>query len=197
LNWEWSTDLQAQLDQLSAGQRRAILLIVMAESKGEPITRLLKTPYSCRWCGRVIGHSADGKAARKEALTAHEAGCERQGRPWQFATSLVTFYTRWKAADSSFVECLNLARREVRENALQRAAWILQMGAPEAAIELRRQVAEAKDESDRRLASVAILDRADVKTADKSSGTPVDMAFKRALEYAYGSSNDDDNNPPA
>lgn len=189
--WEWSADLQTQLDQLSPQQQRAIVLVVMAESRGEPVTRLLKTPYSCRWCGQVIGHATEGQAARKGALAGHEKECKlgpaqkAEARPWRFATSLVTWYTRWKVTDSLFEQCLNQARREVRDNALQRAAWILQMGAPEAAAELRRQVAEAQDDSDRRLSAVAILDRADVGTADKSASAPVDLAFRRALESAY------------
>lgn len=171
MTWEWSAGLQAQLDQLSPQQQRAILLVVMAESRGEPITRLLRTPYSCEWCGQVIGHSADGKAARKAALVEHGKVCERgpgslkdKARPWRFATSLVTFYTRWKIAGSLFESCLNQARREVRDSALSQAAWILQMGAPEAAKELRRQVTGLDaSNKDRRLASEAILRRVNLQ----------------------------------
>lgn len=170
MTWEWSAGLQAQLDQLSPQQQRAILLVVMAESRGEPITRLLRTPYSCEWCGQVIGHSADGKAARKAALAEHGKVCERgpgslkeKARPWRFATSLVTFYTRWKIAGSLFESCLNQARREVRDSALSQAAWILQMGAPEAATELRRQATKGGTDKDKRLASEAILRRVNLQ----------------------------------
>lgn len=168
--WEWSRNLQAQLEELSPQQQRAIVLILMAEVKGEPITRLLKTSYSCQWCGQVIGHAADGRAARKIALAEHERDCRlgpaqksESARPWRFAASLVTFYTRWKLPGSTFEQCLNQARREIRSNALQRATWILQLGAPEAALELKRQITLASDESNRRLAAVAVLDRVNLE----------------------------------
>lgn len=180
MTWEWSATLQTQLEELSPQQQRAIVLILMTEARGEPLTRLLKTPYSCPWCGQVLGQAADGRAARKAALAEHEQECKlgpakkmEAARPWRFATSLVTFYTRWKLPGSAFEQCLNQARGEVRTKALGQAAWILQMGAPEAARELRRQISLASDESNRRLAAVAVLDRVNLEaalTGDDSTG---------------------------
>lgn len=169
----WSADLQAQLAKLSQQQQRAIIMVVMAESRGEPVNRLLKTPYSCQWCGAVIGHSRDGRDIRKVALSAHQVICERRDRPWHFAANLTTYYTKWRRS-SDFENCLKLARQEVLNGALSSAVWILQMGTPEAALELRRQVERGEKDFDKRSAAIAILDRADLSTAGKGLEPMVD-----------------------
>ena len=92
--------------------------------------------------------------------------CKRYGTNWRFAGNYTTYYRSWRHS-KVFNEALTLAREEVTQEALSSAARILQLGTAEAAAELRRQVTEAESDKDRRLSSVAILDRADIKTAGK------------------------------
>jgi hypothetical protein len=188
---EWSADLQTQLTKLSQQQQRAIVMVVMAESRGVPVNRLLKTPYSCGFCGAVVGHSRDGRDIRMAALSAHRETCERRGQPWHFAANLTTYYTKWRRS-SDFEKCLNLARQEVLQSALSSAVWILQMGTPEAALELRRQVTGGEKDFDKRMAAVAILDRADLSTAGKAFEPMVDW-----LKSLQGLKQDDDLSNPA
>lgn len=151
---------------LSAQQQRAILRILEAEVDGTPLTRLLRTPYSCRWCGQVCGRPGMKRDERKALLAAHEDECRRQGKPWHFIAAHKTYYAVWRA-NPAFLEALEQARHEVTQEAITTAAAMLQMNTISAVRELARQVTEAEKESDRRLSAVAILDRADVNTAAK------------------------------
>ena len=184
-----SNDLQKQMTVLSPAQRRAILLIVIGEVNGIPLTRLLKTPYSCRCCGYVAGRSGESRETRKQALAEHEAtSCEHPGQTWQFATNAATYYHRWKTS-SDFTDCLSQAWTEVVCAALNEASRVLQIGTPEAARELRRQVEQGQKDSDKRSAATALLDRADFKVADQMNDT-----LRRWLAELRGE-NEEDNEP--
>ncbi len=116
-----STDLQEKMILLSPAQRRAILLIVIGEADGIPLTRLLKTPYSCRCCGYVAGRSGESREVRRKALAEHEArSCKRHGQKWRFAANASTYYRDWKPS-TYFTDCLNQARTEVVKAALGEA----------------------------------------------------------------------------
>ena len=174
----WSDDLRDKMALLSTQQRNAIAAIVLAEAEGIALTRLLKTAYSCRWCGRPQGRAGWPSEARKAELATHEAECERgpelddkgevvvEGQKWRFIANYATFYVKWKS--SEFHNCLAHARQEVVDAALSEAAQLLQLGTPDAAEELRRQVREGEKDFDKRSAAIAILDRADLKTANKA-----------------------------
>ncbi len=154
---------------LSPAQRRAILLIVVGEVDGISLTRLLKTPYSCPYCGLVCGRSGELAAQRKLELIYHtnKHSDEEKTRKWKFAAIASTYYGKWKP-DTHFGGCLSEARAEVVATALDEAARILQIGTPEAARELRRQIEAGYKDFDKRSAAVALLDRADVGTAVKT-----------------------------
>lgn len=152
---------------LSTGQRRAITMIVTAEAGGIAMSRLLKTAYSCPHCGLVVGRSCESKEARKVALGTHIESCDTEVR-WKFACSYSSYYGQWRKSET-FVECLDEARAEVITLALGDASRILQLGTPDAAMELRRQIGEGTKDFDRRQAAIALLDRADVQTAGKTS----------------------------
>jgi predicted RNA-binding Zn-ribbon protein involved in translation (DUF1610 family) len=162
---EWSVDLQDKMQLLSPAQRRAITRILLGEAAGVPLTRLLKTSYSCPHCGLVIGRSGETKEARKAALADHKAECDVDQK-WIFAANYATYYGRWRRS-AYFCECLSEARAEFIGFALGEAARILQTGTPEAARELVRQIAEGTKDFDKRSAAIALLDRADIKTAGK------------------------------
>jgi hypothetical protein len=162
-NWSPSAELSATLRTLPARQRQAVLHIVQAEMGGVALTRLLKTAYSCRWCGWREQAGAT-RAARKASLAAHEAGCERAGLPWAFVCHASTYYGRW-ARDEAFQQALAQAWGEVTAQAVT----ILQASTSLAARELQRQVRQGEKDTDRRLAAVAILDRAGVETAAKAT----------------------------
>jgi hypothetical protein len=166
-----SNDLQRQMMALSPAQRRAILMIVIGEVNGIPITRLLKTPYSCPCCGYVAGHSGESRESRQQALAEHEANsCAYPGQRWQFAANASTYYQRWKPS-SDFADCLSQAWTEVVCAALNEATRVLQIGTPEAAWELRRQIEQGQKDSDKRSAATALLDRADFKIAKQMNDT--------------------------
>lgn len=162
------------LTVLSGAQRKAIRMIVEAEATGLPLSHLLKTPYSCRWCGKVIGRSGMGRDERKALQERHEEQCERNGQPWKFAANLRTYYHKWQK-DPLFVEALESARAEVVQEAITTAAAMLQLNTVTSVRELVRQVTDAEKDSDRRLSAVAILDRADVTTASKGGGGGVQV----------------------
>ena len=169
---QWSDTLKTEMALLSPTQQRAIGMIVSGEVDGVDMSRLLKTTYSCQWCGRVQGRSTDKKDSRKLLLALHESNCKSHGRPWRFAANYTTYYSKWGQA---FKDCLKMARAEVIENALGEAARILQIGTPDAAMELRRQVnSEDAENIDRRASAVAILDRADMRTAIKANDPMVE-----------------------
>lgn len=161
---EWSDELKQEMALLNPRQQRAISTIVLAEANGVSLSRLLKTAYSCPWCGRVIGRSSDSAPERKALLVQHEQKCDRIGREWRFVVNHTTFYNRWPKLVR---ECLGRARQEAVSAALGEAERILQFGTPDAAIELVRQISGAVEDRDRRLAAVAVLDRADTSTASK------------------------------
>jgi hypothetical protein len=154
-------------NQLTAQQKKAIVRIVQAEVDGMPLTRLLRTPYSCRWCGWVAGRSGQKNPERKQMLRDHEGGCERNGQPWQFIAAQNTYYVKW-TNNAAFQEALTQARSRVVQDALQSAATLLQINTAGAVHELARQITGAEKDSDRRLSAIAILDRADVSTAQKA-----------------------------
>lgn len=165
----WSLGLLFKLSELTPKQRSAIEMIVMAETVQVPITRLLKTSYSCRWCGQVLGRTGEPATLRRQRLNLHEANCRTESRRfhWTFACASSTFYNKWMK-DHQFEAALNQARYEMTQNRLTTAARLLQLGTTEAARELLRQIAEGERDLDKRAAAVAVLDRADVLTASKS-----------------------------
>lgn len=160
--------------QLTAQQKRAILRIVQAEVDGVPLSRLLRTPYSCQWCGWIAGRAGQKKEERKQALANHEEACDRHGSPWQFIAAHNTYYVKWRE-NPAFQEALEDARDNVVQDALQSAATLLQINTTGAVRELVRQITEAEKDSDRRLSAVAILDRADVSTAHKTQSGGVQV----------------------
>jgi len=162
------------LTALSGVQRKAIRMIVEAEVTGLPLSHLLKTPYSCQWCGKVIGRSGIDRDERKALQVQHEEQCERNGQPWKFAANLRTYYHKWQK-DPRFVLALDSARSEVVHEAIATASAMLQLNTVTSVRELVRQVTEAEKDSDRRLSAVAILDRADVTTASKGGGGGVQV----------------------
>jgi hypothetical protein len=127
------------------------------------LTRLLKTPYSCRWCGWV-SQVGETRATRKAQLAEHEAMCERQGKPWPFICNLTTYYNRW-CKNEFFQHVLACVWNDMMVSAVS----ALQGSTLAAARELRRQVQQGEKDGDRRLAAVAILDRAGVETAAKAT----------------------------
>lgn len=161
-----SEQLTELLNRLSAQQRRAIQMILQAEADNQPITTLLKTAYSCQYCGHVIGRPTTPRDDRKALLAHHEAECDKAPVRWQFAVNHSTFYHKW-SREKLFTDALDLARATVTSQALANARRILQAGTPEAAAELLRQIRKGEKDSDRRGAAVALLDRADVTTAGK------------------------------
>jgi hypothetical protein len=185
---QWSDDLKTEMEILSLKQRQAIVMIVGAESRGVTFSRLLKTAYSCQWCGREIGQSTDCAAARKIKRAEHESECDAAGQPWQFAANHSTFYGKW---GKTFKNCLGRARQEVVDVALGEAARILQIGTPEAARELLRQIDGAVDDRDKRLAAVALLDRADISTANKGPDPMLEW-----LSALRGDNKEDDEDSP-
>lgn len=162
----WSPDLQTKLAQLTPKQRTAILVIVQGEASRLPLTQLLKTAYSCLWCGRVMGRTGESRESRKSRLVLHEMGCETEGGRWAFAATAATYYGVW-LREGPFAVALALARVEMTQQALRQAANLLQLGTTAAASELIRQVDEGRTDVDRRAAAIAILDRADISTATK------------------------------
>lgn len=179
----WSPDLHADLQRLSAQKRRAVLTIIRDEANGVSLLRRLKTPYSCRYCGWWAQPALGNRDARKEALAEHTvSSCENAPRlevdendeaaivekpDWYFIANLSTYYSKW-TKDELFTDCLKRARQEFTNHALSNAAQILKQATPVAAYELVRQINGAFKDGDRRLASVAILDRADLTTAPKT-----------------------------
>jgi len=182
MQWAPSAVVQDRLSALPARQRRAVLRIVEAEVTGVALTRLLKTPYSCPYCGLVVGQPGDPRDPRKIALGAHAEGCEKKPTPWRFICRMTVYYRKW-ARQPPFVEALDAARSEVTSHAMQHAVSILQTGTPDAALELVRQIGEAEKDSDRRLAAVAILDRAGIETAVKQAAAPLDAGPEK-VDYA-------------
>ena len=126
---------------LTAGQRKAIETIIEAESSGVPLTRVLKTSYSCRFCGRVIGRPGESRERRKLLLMDHEQHCDYD-TPWTFATNVSTFYAKWMKTDL-FTDALETARSMATTNIMRAAAVRLQAATLGAANELARQVTEA------------------------------------------------------
>ncbi len=164
-----SADLQEKMKLLSSAQRRTIILIVGGKMAGVPLTRLLKTPYSCRCCGYVAGRSGESREVRKQTLADHEVkSCKRPGQKWQFAANASTYYRDWKPS-KYFSDCLSQAETELFDAALNEALQMLQIAAPEAAREAWRVVKEGEIERNRLVAAFGILDRAALKTADKTN----------------------------
>lgn len=163
---EFSADLQAKLKALTVAQRRAIAMIVGAEMERLPVTRVFKTIYSCRWCGRVIGRTGLSDAERKKGLAGHELECERKGKTWYFAASSSTYYGEW-LKEPAFVEALDQARIEATASVLDESLRLLQFGTVEVVRELLRLALEAEDSSDRIRAGLGVLDRAAALTAKK------------------------------
>jgi len=165
--WGPTGELADSLARLSRRQQQAVLRIVQAQMEGLPLTRLFKTPYSCRWCGAVLGQSGQGREARKAQLAGHEAGCARKDGPgWPFVCNYSTYYGQW-VRDEAFRQALEMAWAEVAAQAVA----LLKASTLAAAGELQRQVRQGAKDSDRRLAATAILDRAGVETGAKSTLT--------------------------
>ena len=163
-----SDRLSELLSALPARRRKGVLRIVAAEAAGEALTHLLKTPYSCQWCGLQLGQSGQRRDDRKALLAAHEAECGRRGRPWRWVCTQSTYYSRW-CRDPGFREALDLARAEVQEQAIVAAVMGLRGGAGEAVTEVRRIIREGASEATRLRAAFGLLDRAGVETAQKGA----------------------------
>ncbi len=166
--WVPSVELGARLAALPARQRKAVLRIVQAEGDCVALTRLLKTPYSCRWCGWVAGQSGMRRDVRKGLLERHEADCDLRGEPWRFVCSQSIYYRKW-THDAAFVGALEAARQELTAQAIASAVVGLQAGTSEAVGEVRRLIREGEAENTRLRAAFGLLDRAGMETAPKSS----------------------------
>jgi hypothetical protein len=169
MNSAWSDELEQKMSMLSPPQRRAIGMIVSAETDGVPLSRLIKTTYSCKWCGRQVGRSTDRREDRKQLLFEHqdnECSAREAGRLWRFAASYTAYYQKWKKS-RVFVECLDLARNETMVGALQAASRQLKLTTLEAVATLRGLLSGAVRDADKLKAAIAILDRADLSTAGK------------------------------
>ncbi len=166
--WVPSAELSTTLEALSGRQRRAVLEIVRSEMAGTALTRLLKTPYSCRWCGWVAGQSSEKRDARKAELLAHEETCKRNGRAWRFVCNFSTYYNKW-IKDKTFIEALELARSDMTAQVMNAAVVSLQAGTLDAVTEVRRLISQGESETNRLKAAFGLLDRAGVETAPKST----------------------------
>lgn len=182
---EWSDELLSKLSSLKVSQRRAILMIVTGEAAMIPLSRLLKTSYSCCWCGRSIGRSGESNSARKSKRQLHESQCASESNRfyWSFVASSTTYYNRWRR-EPLFVQTLDLARQELAGQALLNAAHILHLGSTAAARKLVEQITVGEKDIDQYRAAVAVLDRAAALTADKSSveGTEMKGWLKKMRE---------------
>lgn len=163
----WSVGLQDKMALLSGGQQRAILMIVMGAADGIPLTRLLKTAYSCPHCGYVAGRSGELAEQRKAALADHIEVCEGRPKKWRFAVAASTYYNKWRPS-AYFRECLSEAWEEFIGVALVDAQRKLRLTTLKAAWELDRQIEEGEKDFDKRSAAIAVLDRADMSTAAKA-----------------------------
>lgn len=168
--WVPSSELSALLMELSRKQRWAVLRIVQAEADCVPLIRLLKTPYSCRWCGLRVGETGMRRDDRKALLAKHETSCERKGETWRFVCTLRNYYGKWHK-DADFLSALALARDEVQVLAVTSAVMGLQAGTQEAVAEVRRLIREGESEANRLRAAFGLLDRAGVETAPKATRT--------------------------
>jgi hypothetical protein len=164
----FSVELQKKMARLTAHQQRAILMIVIGGADGISLNRLLKTCYSCPHCGRVVGRSGEKAVWRKAALASHIERCPEWPNKWRFAATASTYYGHWKP-NSCFTECLNQGRAEFANAAFGEAARILQLGALKAANEVVRQVSEGEKDRDKRAAAFGLLDRVDLKMADRTN----------------------------
>ena len=170
LQWTPTDELREALSLLPRRQQRAVLRIVNEEMQGVPLTRLLKTPYSCQWCGWVAGHSGEQRDVRKAKLAQHEAGCELREVPWKFVCNLSTYYNRW-SKEEAFRVALEAAQRDMTLQTMQAAVRALQAGTWDAVQEVRRQIGGAFKDADRLRAAFGLLDRAGVETAQKATQT--------------------------
>jgi len=170
LPWVPSVELGEVLAELPARQRKAVLRVVQAEADCVALTRLLKTPYSCQWCGLVVGQSGTPRDERKGMLEAHESECERRGQAWRFVCSLSIYYRKW-VHDAAFVSALAMARREITEQAMASAVVGLQAGTQDAVAAVRRIIRVGESEANQLRAAFGLLDRAGVETAQKATTT--------------------------
>lgn len=180
---DFSTELQYKLSALTVKQRYAVLAIVAADVSGLPLSRLLKTSYSCLKCGRVLGNSSWSNRQRKDSLADHSATCERAtDSDWPFICASTTYYSRWMR-DAIFIASLRQARSELVIQALIEAASILRWGTITAARKLVEQIESGEKDIDQYRAAVAVLDRAAKLTADKSGeGTEMKGWLKKMRE---------------
>lgn len=180
MEWAPSGELSERLAALPRRQERAVLRIVQAEADGTPLIRLLKTPYSCRWCGLRVGDTGVRRDDRMAMLARHEEGCKRRGETWRFVVSLRTYYGKW-VKDEAFQEALGAAREDLRRGAMASAVTSLQAGTGDAVAEVRRQIAEAS-EGNRLKAAFGLLDRAGVETAAKQAMVVDEDELNRRIE---------------
>lgn len=181
MTWQWSLsdELIEVLGRLTRKQANAVLQIVAAEVDGIGLIRLLRTPYSCQYCGWVAGRAGEKRDARKARLAEHESICaNRDGEPWRFAANFTTYYSKWtKQAD--FRNALELARRDVVSEAMQMAVLRLQANAGRAVNQVVTLIDGAEKEDVRLKASFGLLDRAGVETTVKqAAGATAPSAHK-------------------
>lgn len=156
------------MTDLTSKQERAVVMIADLELRGEPITRYLKTPYSCPGCGYVAGQGGQPRDARKAALDKHLLACEdyRSDIRHPFICAFSTYYSKW-SKDPAFVRAVEDQMEKIRADSIDHAVAMLQNATADAVQVLVRQLSSAANDRDRRLAAVAILDRADFSTASK------------------------------
>jgi hypothetical protein len=162
--FEWSAELRAKMSKLRYRQREVIINLVLGERRdGLRRGRLLKSPWSCPWCGRSCQNG--------RTFATHEAKChyKRVGR-WKFVCAKATFYDWIK--EPLFAECLKQPSEEAENIVVKRSFRSLQYATTEAVEELRWQVKYGRSERNRQKAAIAILDRAGIGTALKDSGPP-------------------------
>lgn len=155
--WYPSDELQAEFAHLTRRQQNAIVRIVDEEIAGTPLNRLLKTPYSCQWCGWVS--QIGTRDERKAALETHEAGCARNGTAWRFVCNFSTYYARW-TKNTHYKRALELAQRDMTTQNIDAARRKIQAGAGKAVDRVIDLIDNAEKDDTKLRASFGLLDRA-------------------------------------
>ena len=183
--FHWSDAFMAQMALLSAKQRRAIILVSLAELHGIPLNRMLRTKESCLFCG-YRPHTWQNKEGVQAAVEQHALSCEQRasGERWAFVAWRATYY-RWQK-DQLFRACQERARQELYSVIMAQPAFILGVSTLLAAQELRRQVREGERPIDRFRAAIAILDRAGFAPGQQQREEPQMRRIQSLLEELRG-----------
>lgn len=142
------------LGSLTPKQRQYIVRACEFEASGIAPYRLIKTRFSCQWCGREI---RNGSNSRKK-LQEHQLQCELKGQRWPFAISHNVFYNHWMK-NIQFLDCLRQARSEQATTSIGEAKMLIGMLSPPAVKEIGRQIQEGDSDKRKLEAAKDVLDR--------------------------------------